>query len=60
MGLFCIEKSDDPSELIKAAVRNIELFLEENGSELKCSYLLREFAMRQLKQSLEEITYSKQ
>jgi hypothetical protein len=56
MGLFILSKNDDPQELIKAALANIELFLEEAGPELRYSYLLREFARSQLKTALEEIS----
>ena len=54
MGLFCLQKENTVEELIKAARKNIELYLKENDEQFK--YLLDTFAINQLKDAEDLLT----
>ena len=53
MGLFVLPQSNDTIDIIKAARRNIELFLNDNPEDgVLVRYLLDQFALRQLDEAI--------
>lgn len=52
MGLFILQESSSPKDLIYAAIQNIELHLKMTKEP---SYLLESFAITQLKMALQEL-----
>jgi len=62
MGYFAFSKDKTPEELIKAAMRNLELYTEHAEGQYKDSigqtppeYLIKDFALVYLKEALEAL-----
>lgn len=62
MGYFALSKDKTPKELIKAAVKNLELYTDNVEGQYKDSigqtppdYLIKNFAMSYLKEALEAL-----
>lgn len=52
MGLFCINAEETIEGDIKAAIRNLELFLEDN---CQSKYLLTDFALKQIDDAIKKL-----